>query len=346
MLRTPSALLLALVAILTPSLGQTTHSEPKYEHFQNADVLYGWAQDARGERLRTFITRPNNTASRVPVIFFVGWLSCDTVEYPEADTHDGLGILLRRLIEQSGYATVRMDKPGVGESQGDCSKTDFDQELSGYQSAFEQMLKYDFIDPDRIIVIGLSNGGGVSPLVPRQHPVRGYIAASSWGRTWYEHMLDMERRRLMEEGKPPAEVNASVKAFVEFYTLYLIKGMTPGQIINQHAEWKGLWYDSPDGQYGRPAAFYQQLQALNLGETWQKVNEPVLVIRGTGDNIMSRSDSEAITRTVNQVHPGHARYLQIEEMTHGFTINDKFDEELVPTILNWMKEQALGSHSQ
>jgi pimeloyl-ACP methyl ester carboxylesterase len=188
-------------------------------------------------------------------------------------------------------------------------------------------------------VVGLSNGGGTGPLVPRQHPVRGYVAASSWGRTWYEHMLDLERRRLMEEGKAPAEVNTAVKAFVEFYTLYLMKGMTPGQVIGQHPEWKSLWYDAPDGQYGRPAAFYQQLQALNLGEAWQKVNEPVLVIRGTGDNIMSRSDSEAIARIVNQVHPGHARYLQIDDMTHGFTVNNKFYDELIPTILNWMKEQ-------
>jgi len=320
-------------------LAQSVRPEPKREHFQNAEVLYGWAEDSRGERLRTFITRPNSATGKVPAIFFVGWLSCDTVEYPDADTKDGFGILLRRLIEQSGYATVRMDKPGVGESQGDCAKADFIEELSGYQSAFDEMLRYDFIDPAKVLVIGLSNGGGTSALVPRQHPVRGYIAASSWGRTWYEHMLDLERRRLMEEGKPPAEVNTAVKAFVEFYILYLMKGMTPGQIVAEHPEWKSLWHDSPDGQYDRPAAFYQQLQALNLGEIWQKVNEPVLVIRGTADNIMSRADSEAIARIVNQVHPGHARYLQIDDMTHGFTVNGKFYEQLIPTILTWMKEQ-------
>lgn len=69
----------------------------------------------------------------------MGWLSCDSTEYPDADTKDGLGILLRCLIEQSGYATVRLDKPGVGESQGDCAKADFAEELSGYQSL---LMKY------------------------------------------------------------------------------------------------------------------------------------------------------------------------------------------------------------
>jgi pimeloyl-ACP methyl ester carboxylesterase len=152
-------------------------------------------------------------------------------------------------------------------------------------------------------------------------------------------MLEMERRRLTEAGKSPADVNTAVKAFVEFYSLYLVKAMTPGQIIAEHPEWKSSWYDSPDGQYGRPAAFYQQLQALNLGETWQDVNEPVLVIHGAADNIMSRADSEAIAQVVNQVHPGGARYLEIDGMTHGFTVKGKFCEELVPTILTWMREQ-------
>lgn len=59
----------------------------------------------------------------------------------------------------------------------------------------------------------------------------------------------------------------------------------------------------------------------------------------TADSIMSREDSEAIARIVNQVHPRHARYLQIDDMTHGFTVNEKFYEDLIPTIVNWMKEQ-------
>jgi hypothetical protein len=34
----------------------------------------------------------------------------------------------------------------------------------------------------------------------------------------------------------------------------------------------------------------------------------VQAIRGTGDNVMSRTDSEAIVQIVNQVHPGRAIY--------------------------------------
>lgn len=330
---------LVIVLFWLPALAQD--SRPR-EHFDHATVLYDWVQNNRGQKLRTFATRPTQVSAKVPVVVFVGWLSCDSMEYPNADTKDGFGILLRRLIEESGYATLRMDKPGVGESEGDCSKADFESEISGWRAAFDSIAKYDFMDGERVFVIGLSNGGGFAPLVAGNHPVRGFISGGSWGRTWYEHMIDLERRRLLEERKPPAEVNSSVKAFIEFYTLYLMKGMTPAQVIAQHPEWKNLWYDAPDGQYGRPAAFYQQLQALNLGEVWQNVNAPVLVIRGTGDNIMSRTDSEAIVRIVDQVHPGEATYTQIEGMAHDFTVNGKFHDPILPDVLDWMKKQLAG----
>jgi len=312
---------------------------PPREHFANAQVIYDWVTDTRGERLRTFVTRPNGAQGRLPVLFLVGWLSCDSVEYPKGET-DGFGAMIWGLVEQSGYATLRMDKPGVGESQGRCGKTDFQTELSGYQAAFDSLPKYAFIDSDRVFVVGLSNGGGTSVLVPRQHAVRGYIAASSWGRTWYEHMLEIERRRLTSAGKSPGEINLAVKAFTQFYAMYLIHDMTPGQIVEQHPEWKTLWYDQADGQYGRPAAFYQQLQDLNLGLAWEQVGVPVLVLRGTADEIMSDSDSRAIAETVNRMHPGQARYVEIPDADHLLSVHDKLAPSVIPTMLQWLRQQA------
>ena len=310
----------------------------KREHFSNAEVLYDWVSNSRGDKLRTFVTRPKSISGKVPAIFFVGWLSCDSVEYANGET-DGFGALMRRLIDQSGYATVRMDKPGVGESQGTpCNKADYQGELEGYQAAFDSMNKYDFIDMQRIFVVGLSNGGGLGPLASRDRRVAGFVAAASWGRTWYEHMLENERMRLTSGGKSPAEVNDAVKAFAQFYDFYLMQGQTPGEVIRQHPQWKPLWYDEPDGQYGRPASFYQQLQALNLGQLWQQVDSPVLVIHGSSDTIMSRADSLAIAEIVNQAHPGRAHYVEVPGMTHLFEVDKKFHAELVPLILNWMKE--------
>jgi len=73
--------------------------------------------------------------------------------------------------EQSDYATVRMDKPGVGESQGHLvARPIFRESLKAIQAAFDSMSKYDFLDLDRIFVMGLSNGAvlprGFAPKAP------------------------------------------------------------------------------------------------------------------------------------------------------------------------------------
>jgi pimeloyl-ACP methyl ester carboxylesterase len=337
---TTGALLCVLMCF--PAAGAQTpraSNERPREHFQNSEVIYDWVDDSHGNRLRTFVTHPKNSAAKVPTLFFVGWLSCDSVEYPNGET-DGFGAIFWRLIETSGFATMRMDKQGVGESGGTCEKTDYLTELNGYRAAFASLSKYPFIDSDRVFIVGLSNGGGTSPLIPLSRSVHGYIVVSSWGRTWYEHMLELERVRLSaRKGTSAAEINTALKGFTDFYSLYLLHKMTPGEILKQHPEWKALWYDAPDGQYGRPAAFYQQLQDLNLGETWAAVNVPVLVLRGSADTIMSHSDSIAVADIVNRTHPGRAEYMQIPNADHLLSVHEKLVDSAVPTILSWIKGQ-------
>ncbi|HEX4538512.1 MAG TPA: alpha/beta hydrolase [Candidatus Acidoferrum sp.] len=314
-------------------------SSHKRERFRNAEITYDWVTNSQGQKIHTFVTKPKSVSGKVPAIFFVGWLSCDSVEYPDGET-DGFGAIFWRLIEQSGFATMRMDKPGVGESQGACAKTDFQTELDSYRAAFESISKYPFIDQSAVFVVGLSNGGGTAPLSAGRHPVRGYIAASSWGRTWYEHMLENERVRLtMDKRLSAAEISDSMRGFTDFYALYLIHDKSPGEIIAQHPEWKTLWYDAPDGQYGRPAVFYQQLQNLNLGKAWQEVDAPVLVLHGTADTIMSPSDSRAIADIVNRAHRGHATYAEIQNADHLLAVHNKLEEHVVPTMIDWMKKQ-------
>ena len=95
----------SLLLFLAPfSATQTSQRES----FAHATVSYDWVVNHSGQKLRTFITRPTAAGGKVPVIFFVGWLSCDTMEYPDSNTRDGFGKFMRRLIDESGYATVRM----------------------------------------------------------------------------------------------------------------------------------------------------------------------------------------------------------------------------------------------
>src|SRR5713226_6149465 len=105
----------------------------------------------------------------------VGWLSCDSVEVPKGP-EDGFMQLLFDLASRSGFATYRVEKPGIGDSRGpSCGDADFTAELAAYRAAFAGISKIDFLDSSRIYILGFSNGGGFAPLVAGDSPVRGYL---------------------------------------------------------------------------------------------------------------------------------------------------------------------------
>ena len=149
------------------------------ESYTESDVIYDSVRDIREERVRVIVTRPREGGSYFPAIFVAGWLSCDSVEAP-AGTDDASGKVFRMLAELPGFVTVRMDKPGVGDSEGVCKETDFETELSAYRAAFRSLSRYGFIDRRKVFVFGVSNGGGFAPLVAEGAPVRGYVIDGGW----------------------------------------------------------------------------------------------------------------------------------------------------------------------
>src|SRR5262249_8612233 len=155
---------------------------------------------------------------------------CDTVEAP-AGTTEATSLVFRRLAALPDFALVRMEKEGVGDSEGDCAQTDFQTEFEDYRAAFQHMLAYPFVDAKRIFVLGISNGGGFAPLVSGDVPIAGYVIDGGWLKTWFEHMLEIERRRLSLSGKQPGEINAFMQDVAHFYSRYLLAGEAPRDIL-------------------------------------------------------------------------------------------------------------------
>src|SRR5205807_9289244 len=294
------------------------------ETYPNVDVIYDSVKVGEtGERLRTIITKPRDAKGKLPVIFVAGWLSCDSVEAP-ADTKDESGLVFRGLAQLQEFDLFRMDKQGVGDSEGDCAETDFESELTAYRAAFRAVKNYDFIDANRIYILGISNGGGFAPLVPEsdaeQAQVRGYISIGGWVKTWFEHMLEIERRRFALMGKSPGEVNDRMKLVATLYHDWLIENKAVDVILREKPELAEVWPEGKDHAhlYGRPLAFYQQLQQLNLPAAWSRAKVPTLILHGQFDWIMTREDHELIAQYVNANRPGAARFVEVPEMGHTF----------------------------
>jgi pimeloyl-ACP methyl ester carboxylesterase len=353
------AITLLLGGCLLGLMARASNTEPlrrqveadKDEHYPGVTVVYDAIRDTDGHKLRVIVTHPDNRKSgtrRFPVIFVVGWLSCDTVEAPPG-TRDGTQRMLQATAQIPGFATVRLEKQGVGDSEGACATTDFVSELAAYRQAFRHLKDYPFIDPERIFLFGMSNGGGFAPLVAEETPVRGYVVDGAWIKTWFEHMLEIERRRLALSGHDLSEINSLMKSVERLYSAYLIERRAPREIFAKNPELKPLWEGADDQQYGRPIAYYQQLQDLDLMKAWARVRVPVLALHGQYDWIMSQSDVELLVELVNRNVPGSAQFVVLPHTGHTFehyaslqnAFDHKqlaFDENVAQRVTHWFTQ--------
>jgi pimeloyl-ACP methyl ester carboxylesterase len=285
------------------------------ESYPGVTVQYDALTDAAGQRLRLILTFPQGASEPLPVIFVAGWLSCDTIEAPPGDK-GAAQRLFQALAQLPGFATVRLEKPGVGDSEGDCGATDFAAELGAYQQAFRTLGSYPFANVQRVFVLGLSNGGGFAPLVAQGAPVRGYVVVGGWIKTWFEHMLEIERRRWALSGVPGAQLDAQMQLVERLYSAYLLENTPPREILAKQPELRRLWEGDAEQQYGRPVRYYQQLQQLDLMRAWSQVQAPLLALHGEYDWIMSRADLELMVQLVNQNVPGSARFEELPHTGH------------------------------
>jgi pimeloyl-ACP methyl ester carboxylesterase len=102
-------------------------------------------------------------------------------------------------------------------------------------------------------------------------------------------------------------------------------------------------------QYGRPIAYYQQLQELNLMEAWSKVRVPLLALHGQCDWIMSGEDLVLMADLVNRNSPGSARFMELPPTGHTLEHYESqaaafagepqpFPERIAALIAAWFSE--------
>lgn len=292
-----------------PPLTKDEASGVEFSYEQVKNPLSGLMQ-------RVIISRPKGAIGRLPAVFFIPWLSCDSVEVPKG-TRGGIETLLYRIAAESGAVLMRVEKPGVGDSEGICNETDFDTEMAGNRAAFAAVRRHPWVDGLRVIAMGQSFSGGLLPLVAPNADTAGYLFINSWSRTWLERLLEFERRRLEMSELTAGVVSERMRALAEIYGLVLEGGMTPGDVIRRKPVLAAAWEDAPDHQYGRPIRFMQQLQAANVSGPWQRVDKPTLVVFGEADIVMSRLDHDRVVDFVNKNRPGAARLIAVPGMDHG-----------------------------
>lgn len=311
------------------------------ERWPGTDVAYTQIANPRGLRQRAILTRPAGAAARRPAILFVPWLSCDSIEAP-LGASPGIDQLLGEIASESGWVMLRVDKPGVGDSEGVCADTDLETEIDGSRAALAWLRAHPWVDPARIVIMGHSFSGAFLPMVAEETPIAGYIVLNSWVRTWMERLLEFERLQAESSDLAPAEVSERQRALAEFYTLFLEQQKTPRQVLAERPELASVWNDAPEHQYGRSARFHHQLQRVNAARGWSRVAVPTLVIWGDADLIMHRTDHERLAALVNRNRPGAAELVVIPGANHGLAAPGPDGQPHLPPAVPAAIRQFLG----
>lgn len=298
---------------------------PASESIEGCAVRYGSVMVPRGYRLRTIVTVPDQSPraidGRLPAFMFVQGIACDTIDRPLWP--DVVDTRLVHEMAKAGFVTMRVDKPGIGDSEGPpCSEIGFAEELEGFAAALRQLAAMPEVDPDRIHVFGHSMGGVMAPYLSAAVPVRGTIVYGTLVRTWFEYQLENVRRQMELQGYGPEFVTAAVQAEARTSSVVLIEKGTLGDVWERWPELRqptqGVMLDE-EHQSTRHMRFFHELQDLNLAEAWLASTGDVLAIWGEHDWVSSHDDHVRIASLVERRTPGAGRSMVLPGADHAFT---------------------------
>lgn len=294
---------------------------------------------------RVIVSRPASASGPVPFVFFVPWLSCDSVEVP-TQARGGIERLLYRIAATAGLGLVRVEKPGVGDSEGDCSRTDFETELQGARAAFSFASSHPWFVRQRALAMGFSFSGSFLPRVAPAENVAGYVFINSFVSTWFERLIRFERKRLLASGETAAAAFEKVRRLSRVHLAVLEEGLTPAQAARQHQDLSGAWTDEPEHMYGRPLSFMRQLQATDAWAAWKDVDRPTLAVFGGADTVMHLDDHEQLVSAINRNRPGAGRLILIPEADHSLNVPaaaapraQQLEDEMVAWMLTTLKDR-------
>ena len=303
---------------------------------------------------RTIITKPKKEGLQ-PAIVLIGGLSCSSIEAYPGRTGNWVQTI-RDLVEKSGMVVMRIEKPGVGDSEGSCSKSDFLMDLAGYKAAIKNLKSKPYVDPNKIIVYGSSMGSAIAPVLANEFNLAGVISDGTFFKTWFEHMLEIERRIRVFQGDSEAVITDKMnKYFIPLYYGMLIEKKTYKEVVEAYPALKEFNYHSPEHMYGRPVAYYHQLQDMDLAGAWEKIKVPVRILRGTNDWIMSSFDNHMIIEVLRRNgHPDHQLY-EYPGLDHWNTIHKnakasfageagEWDPGTINKIISWAQEMIAAKN--
>lgn len=302
-----------------------------------------------GSLRRTIVTGPADGAPHPGVLYITG-IGCFSQESVGVRTTEAQ---LLHGLARAGFVTMRVEKSGIGDSQGPaCSSPEADlrAESAAYVEGLKALKSMAGVDAGRVFILGLSIGGVHAPIVAQQVPVRGVVVVNTLAKPFIEYLLETRRRQNLLKGMPYDEIDRDQRRGEACNHALLIDREAPEMLLRARPDCR------PFIEYAAPYTYMQQWAALDLSSEWKRVDVPVLVVQGQHDFVATVADAPLLRDIVESFHPGRATLAMIPTMDHFLTRVDSmkasmetagrpdavFETKVLDAIESWLTAQSRG----
>lgn len=273
-------------------------------------------------RLRGILNIPAGSGP-FPAVLFIQGYTCNAVcDLPDWHPY-------RKIPEgltANGYVVLRIEKPGVGESQGEiqCEDMDLYTEAKSFQSGLDYLHSLAEVNKQKIFVYGHSLGGVIAPMLDHNKITGGIAAYGTSHEPWFEYLIKMIRYQNPNLGADYIENEAKVRKYHRLFYELMINRKMPVDVCKLDTVYKNmmtedLQYDGGRRLFGRDISTFRDLNDVNLTKAWASFPKPVLIMFGTADiEVMTPDASKEIVAIINRYHPGNGTFRQMEDTNHSF----------------------------
>lgn len=307
-----------------------------------------WRYQGETFRLRAIWTSPHGpTRAVVWLLPSAAWVTQECPLDPEDPTFQ-----LIDALTEAGIATLRVDRSGLGDSEGPgAASLDFETELSMWSAGMGYFLEQTM--NQRRCLFGRSLGGILAPLVSQGHAIDAIcvLGASSLG--WHEAMLESIEHQHRVRQDAEEKIQLSLSKVERLQRSVYLEGRTPAEARNEQPDLSDVLVGDLAGNlvYDRVASFFQQLAQVDIAACWAQFSGELLALHSEYDIIVP----EIAVRRLAQAASGASQFRALPGVDHFMHVRGSlreavtvpwggvFSRETAHTICGFLLGEDVGS---
>jgi pimeloyl-ACP methyl ester carboxylesterase len=247
-----------------------------------------------------------------PLVYLVPGASWLSEEHPTTPSDTTCRLIA--VLSSGGFATLRLERSGVGDSEGPpCIELDLDTELAYFRAGLLAGAQHARVDSRRVFLYGRSLGGMLAALLARDLEPRGVAVWGTSAAPWHDALLRSTLRQLRLRGTAASDLRVLAHRIGELQRLVCIEGLTPAQVYTRRPELALVLADSYHEHYahGRTCRYLQQLQRADLAGAFRQIEAPVFAGHGGCDWLSELVDTQQIAAVSR-----HGEWLELPQLDH------------------------------